>query len=64
MMPSLSSELWTAIGVNKHVTKQITNTTQVTVNAGSAVCFYANIPGLPIKSLHLFVEFLFQKFES
>jgi len=28
-MPVLSSELWTAIAVNKHVTKQITNTTPV-----------------------------------
>jgi hypothetical protein len=64
MMPILSSELWNAIGINKHVTKHITNTSQVTVNAGSDVCCYANIPGLPVKSLHLFVEFHFQKYES
>jgi hypothetical protein len=63
-MPVLSSELWIAIGIKKHVTKQTTNTTQVTVDAGSAVCCYANIPGLHVKSLHLFVEFIFQKFES
>jgi hypothetical protein len=61
LMPVLSSELWTAIGVNKHVTKQITNTIQVTVNAGSAVCCYANIPGLPIKSLHFFCRISFSE---
>jgi hypothetical protein len=66
-MPLLSvwaAELWTASGINKHITTQITNKTQVIVDAGNVVCCYAHIPVLSVKSLHLCVEFLFQKFES
>jgi hypothetical protein len=41
LMPILcvwAAELWTTGGINKHITKQITNKTHVIIDAGNAVC--------------------------